>query len=127
MSADASLIADPGFAVNALARVEGCEKPVVIGRLTSLGIDRASGDVVFRAHSRPIRAAAVGERAVRATLFTGAGDPGIPSGLWIGTTEIPGGEGALTLRVHAEQIGRRLQRVSVWRAGGVAREGSERP
>jgi hypothetical protein len=127
MSADASLIADPGFAVNALASVEGCEKPVVIGRLTSLGIDRASGDVVFRAHARPIRAAAVGERAVRATLFTGAGDPGIPSGLWIGTTEIPGGEGALTLRVHAEQIGRRLQRVSVWRAGGVAREGSERP
>jgi hypothetical protein len=150
-SSDASLITDPGFSVNALASIEGVDRPIVAGRLTSLGIDRASGDVLFRADSRPFLAHIDGERDARVTLFTGSGDPGIPAGLWIGTTELSSRaseistglppraseiargklDGArrgdvLTLRVHADQVARRLQRVSVWRAGSLTDPG-DRP
>jgi hypothetical protein len=133
-SSDASWLADVGFSVNALATIEGVERPVVIGRLTSLGVDRASGDVLFRAVSRPFFASSPSEHGAHATLFTGSGDPGIPAGLWIGTTELPKGDAAasrsapsITLRVHADQLARRWLRVSVWRTGSVTAGAGERP
>ena len=94
-SSDASLLGDAGMTVVAVARFDGDERAFVLGRLVSLGRD-AGGTVRFRWNGvvPPIDGAGDGTDAGggrRARLFTGSGDPGMPSGLYLGEALVPVG------------------------------------
>jgi hypothetical protein len=122
--AHALLLADPGFQVNAWARIEGEEEPLALGRLTSLGLDRSTGALILRAEGSLPQPSSPADRARRATLFTGAGDLGIPAGLWIGTAEIPADDHARRILVLAPQAHQALSDISVWRCAPAGSEGS---
>lgn len=126
-AADARLLGDPGFQVNVLARIDGREAPLALGRLTSLGFDREGGLLLLRAEGRLPRPRMDDGRAHAATLFTGSGDPGVPAGLWIGQAELPADARAEELRVNAPQTRSALSRVSIWRAPAAALTGGSRP
>jgi len=115
---DAILLGDPGFQVNVTAAVEGVEHPLSLGRLTSLGVDRATGEIVWRAEVAWPGAKIESASPRRATLFTAAGDLGIPAGLWIGTADIPAEARSdrWRLRVRAPQALQPLAEVAAWRA-----------
>lgn len=82
-----ALLSDPGCTVVALALDPADGEPHVLGRLTSLG--EAPGGVRFRWSVRvPVEFAGQADR-VRARLFTGSGEPGLPGGLFLGEAELP--------------------------------------
>lgn len=83
---------DSDFAVPGIAvwLHEGADSATfVMGRLRSLGRD-AEGRVLLR---WPATLAAPAGEPVRARLYTGSGDPGVPRGLLLGEAEIPVGPG----------------------------------
>jgi cell shape-determining protein MreC len=83
-----ALLGDPGFSVAAIARPAGSEEPQILGRLTTLGRGR-EGSVRLRWIVRlPVTLESAGG-PVEARLFTGSGDPGLPGGLFLGTTLLP--------------------------------------
>jgi hypothetical protein len=126
-TSEAILLGDPGFQVNVLARIDGLAAPLALGRLTSLGFDPQTGDVLLRANGKLPRPKSEDGRALAATLFTGSGDLGVPPGLWIGTTEIPVEASANRLAVRAPQAGRGLARLAVWSNASPVSSGSSRP
>jgi hypothetical protein len=92
-SSDVALLADPGLALAAVARLAGDPEPHVLGRLTTLGRG-PNGSVRMRWSVRVPLALAPPARAdeperVAARLFTGSGDPGLPGGLFLGAAELP--------------------------------------
>jgi hypothetical protein len=94
-SSDVALLADPGVNLAAIARVEGDDEPFILGRLASLGRG-ADGGIRMRWWVRvPLDVGAqagrdtAADEGVRARLFTGSGDPGLPGGLFLGTTVLP--------------------------------------
>jgi hypothetical protein len=99
-SSEALFLGDRGFSVVAVARFDGDGEPRVLGRLVSLG-RRASGEVELRASGgEPLGYGPDGPDGCRAaSLFTGSGDPGTPSGLYLGAARIPVGPGATGARV----------------------------
>jgi cell shape-determining protein MreC len=99
LSSDARRLGDPGGSVHALARIEGRAAPVVLGRIVSLGRDE-DGALLFHWPAPLGIPGATGER-VRATLFTGAGEPLVPRGLLIGEADLPTGVGPHRLRIEA--------------------------
>ncbi|MEM7305989.1 MAG: hypothetical protein AAF682_04930 [Planctomycetota bacterium] len=115
-SADALLLGDVGLNVVAVARFEGEERPRVLGRLVSLGRD-GSGTVRMRAGGgEPLSLEPDGSDGRRlAHLFTGSGDPGVPSGLYLGPARVPVGPGAeepgadRVLRLEGAPIGGNLR------------------
>jgi hypothetical protein len=121
-SSDAILLGDPGFQVNVIARVDGEEKPLALGRLTSLGFDRGADALLLRAGAKLPRPKPGDAGPRSATLFTGAGDVGIPAGLWIGTAELPADPRVHVLRVQAPQAKSGLSAVGVWRAAQPAND-----
>ncbi|HEX6886255.1 MAG TPA: hypothetical protein VF530_22970 [Planctomycetota bacterium] len=110
--ADVALLDDPGLHLGAVALVEGSEEPVVLGRLTALG--RAGpGAVRMRWWVRVSIALAGQGEPVRARLFTSPGDPGLPGGLYLGSTLLPRAATAgeereivLTTGFEARELGR---------------------
>ncbi|MCY3003460.1 MAG: hypothetical protein NTV21_16825 [Planctomycetota bacterium] len=99
LSSDARRLGDPGGSVHALARIEGRAAPVVLGRIVSLGRDE-EGALLFHWPAPLGIPGAAGER-VRATLFTGAGEPLVPRGLLLGEAELPTGVGPHRVRVES--------------------------
>lgn len=99
LSSDARRLGDPGGSVHALARIEGRAAPVVLGRIVSLGGDE-DGALLFH-WPAPLGIAGIPGENVRATLFTGAGEPLVPRGLLIGEAELPTGVGPHRLRIAA--------------------------
>lgn len=90
-SCDASLLGDAGMTVVAVARFEDDARPFILGRLESLGRD-ADGAVRFRWNGvLPALEGADENGERRAMLFTGSGDPGMPSGLYLGEALVPVG------------------------------------
>ncbi len=84
-TADVRLLSDPGLSLVAVARQSGDSEPRVLGRLTSLGPDSTGEWIRFRWE------AVVGFRheggandVLHARIFTGAGDTGLPAGLFVG-------------------------------------------
>ena len=100
----ATLFGDAGWSVVAVALFEGDGRPRVLGRLVSLGRD-ADGVVRWvAAGGEPLSLEPDGEDGCRtARLFTGAGDAGVPSGLFLGRARVP---------VGAEERGRRVVRLT---------------
>jgi hypothetical protein len=101
LSAAVRLLADPGLALVAVAAVEGEDEPRTLGRLVSAG--RLPGGAVAFEWSAEVPLVAGGDseenardssgaggaESVRATLYTGAGEVGLPRGLLIGEAELP--------------------------------------
>lgn len=101
-SADVATLADPGWSLHAVALAADSDRPVILGALVALG--RAADDVntvEFEWNSRGVRQA--GEDGLEVQVFTGAGQPGVPSGLWLGSTRLPGEPGVHVLRL-AQQV-----------------------
>ena len=101
VTSDVALLADPGLTLAAVARIEtappgaregdaeSAVEPRILGRLTSLGRGR-DGRIRLRWSVRvPLELGADSAGKVRARLFTGSGDPGVPGGLFLGTAELP--------------------------------------
>jgi len=88
-TSDVALLADPGFTVVAVAELEGESTPRILGRLTTLG--RAANGAVRLSWwvQVPLGVAGGEEEALRARLFTGSGDPGLPAGLFLGEALLP--------------------------------------
>jgi hypothetical protein len=103
LSSDARWLGDAGFAIHALARVEGREAPLALGRLVSLGRprDARNDDELELAWEAVVPiAAASGERSVAAQLFTGSGDELVPRGLLLGEADLPTGAGPHRVRLR---------------------------
>lgn len=82
-----ALLTDPGCTLVALALDPADGEPHVLGRLTSLGA--AEHGVRFRWSVRVPLALAGAAGEVRARLFTGSGEPGLPGGLFLGEALLP--------------------------------------
>ena len=88
-SSDVRLLSDPGLSLVAVARLQDGEEPLVLGRLISLGVDETGEWIRFRWE----RVVGVGPNApasdvLDARVFTGAGDSGLPAGLFIGDARL---------------------------------------
>jgi hypothetical protein len=121
LTADVVLLGDVGFSVPALARISGEARPLVLGRLISLGRDARTGEALLR--WKPIEELPEdpqGSREVAVQLFTGAGERGVPRGLVIGDTMLPRGPGPHILRVQQHVDTRRLSRLWVRQTGDAA-------
>ncbi|HVS10226.1 MAG TPA: rod shape-determining protein MreC [Planctomycetota bacterium] len=98
--AGVATLGDPGFAVPVLARVEGRERPLPLGRLVSLGRD--AGDVLFAwdaiEHLDP--SVETGGAPVPAQLFTASSERLVPRGLVLGEAELPRGKGPHVIRLR---------------------------
>ncbi|MBM3976892.1 MAG: hypothetical protein FJ299_07880 [Planctomycetes bacterium] len=88
---------DPGCAILAVASAQGLE-PIVLGRLVSLG-STTSGGVRLR-WLRPRVIAGDGLEQLQVDLYTGSGEAGLPSGLYLGRALLPvdGGDEIALLR-----------------------------
>jgi hypothetical protein len=93
-TSDVALLADPGFSLPVVARFEGDDEPYVLGRVTALG--RGEGtDVRMRWWVRVtlevehLAGAVDTDGMLRARLYSGSGDPGLPGGLFLGRARLP--------------------------------------
>lgn len=113
LTADVSLLGDPGFWVPAIARLEGRREPLVLGRLVSLGRERdAAGREVILFHWDAIVPLSGAGEPVPAVLYTGSGEPLVPRGSLLGEVLLPRGPGPHLLRVEEPVDTRRL--ASLW-------------
>jgi len=97
-SADVTTLADPGWSLHAVALAAEFDRPVILGALVALG--RTSDDpnaVAFEWSSRGVSQG--GDDGLDVQVFTGAGQPGVPSGLWLGSTRLPREPGVHLLRL----------------------------
>ena len=87
-------LGDPGLALAGLAvvRRDGREAPFVMGRIEGRGRTEDGAFLFDWEATVPIEGAADGP-PIPAELWTGSGEPGVPRGLWVGTTELPRGPG----------------------------------
>ncbi len=108
-TSDVALLDDLGFSLVVVARFEGVEEPVVLGRWLALGRDPESDELAFRwivrASLPPEIAGRGGVRAAR--LFSGSGDVGLPAGFSLGEALLPlevepGRDEVVTLASHVE-------------------------
>jgi hypothetical protein len=99
-SSEASFLGDVGLSVVAVACFAEDEVPRVLGRLVSLGRTRGGAVRLRASGGEPLLLAPDGPDGCRAArLFTGSGDPGVPSGLYLGTARVPVGPAAAEERV----------------------------
>lgn len=99
---DVRMVGDPGLAFAALAMIrtpDGGESPHVMGRITGGGRD-AEGALRFE---WPATIEIPGEGCVRASVWTGSGEAGVPRGLLVGDAELPCGPGPHIIRIHQPQ------------------------
>lgn len=101
-TADVMLLADRGFRIPALARIEHPDgvHPHVMGELVSLG--DASGRLLLRWRATVPFHDAFPQPA---TLWTGSGARGVPRGLLLGSTTIPPGPGPHVLALEPPREG----------------------
>lgn len=115
---DVQLLGEPGFALPALALVEGREQPLELGRIVSLG--RAQGS---RTRIRFVGALVRPEEsfqsvqgagdALRARVFSGSGEALLPAGLCLGSAELSIRGHVLELVLDTQSDLRDLSRVWV--------------
>lgn len=118
-SSEVALLGDPGLSIKVLASARNgseAQVPLPLGRMTSIGRDRSSGEILLRWDAPiPVLAANDPRASVPALLFTGSGDPDVPAGLWLGETDLPRGRGPFVLRVRVAGPVAGLQTVHVLR------------
>jgi hypothetical protein len=108
-------LSDPGLVLPLLARVDGEQRPVAIGRVTTLGRD-AGGALSLRWESL-VGIPGEGE-SVSVQLFTGGGVRGVPRGLMVGRAVLPREVGTHRLLVEAGARTGEVQRAAVWSGAG---------
>ena len=111
LSADVSLLGDPGVSIPAIARVAGRAEPLVLGQLVSLGRDPRDGRLV-RFHWNALLPWE-GTEPARAELFTGSGEPLLPRGLLLGLAVLPNGPGPHVLTLEQPVDTRDVRRLWV--------------
>jgi hypothetical protein len=112
-TADARLLFDEGTSFHAMARTAGGDAPVILGLVASRGSDGGSG--VWLEWPAAIPMSGADGPPVAAEIWTAAGEPDVPPGLFVGTTELPPGRGPFRLHVQLAQDPRNALRVHVWR------------
>lgn len=121
-SADLLGLGDPGLRLVALAQLEGDSVPRPLGELVALGRRRSDGRLRFRWTAR----VEIGAGApIRAQLFTGSGEAGVPRGLIIGEAILPTSRGVHEILVEQDPRVLQLEELFVWR--GHAASGATRP
>lgn len=114
LTADLVGLGDPGLRLAVLAEIEGEDAPRPLGELISLGRRRSDGQLSFRWTCRiDLGTATEGER-LRADLYTGSGEDGVPRGLFIGETELPTTRDTHRLTVRQDGAVRDLNHVFIW-------------
>ena len=111
-------LGDPGLALHVLARLEGENEPRAIGQLVCLGRDPVTREVRMRWIARVALDPLGTQPPRRAQLYTGSGQPGVPRGLLIGETELPGTRGEHELRVRQAPEVRELRQLWLWSPDG---------
>ncbi|MFN0008000.1 MAG: hypothetical protein ACKVXR_08850 [Planctomycetota bacterium] len=119
-SSSARLLGDAGHEISALASPVDADgnpagPPIAIGRLTSFGRDRRSGEVFLRWDAAIPLPEADGAAGLPAVLYTAAGQRAVPPGLRVGWTLLPRGRGPFLLRVRQEEDGLGLVHLRAWR------------
>jgi len=119
-SSSASLLGDAGHEISALASPVDADgnpagPPITIGRLTSFGRDRRSGEVFLRWDAAIPLPEDGDAEGVLAVLYTAAGQRAVPPGLRVGWTRLPRGRGPFLLRVRQEEHGLHLVHLRAWR------------
>ena len=104
-------LSDPGLVLSLLARVEGIEHPVAIGRVTTGGLG-PNGSLRVRWEARV--GIGGGEGSVNAQLFTGGGVRGVPRGLLVGYASLPRATGEHELLIQPGTDGKDCQWVEIW-------------
>jgi hypothetical protein len=122
LDSDARLLADPGLAFSALARIEGQSSPVALGRLVSLG-STDGGAVLFEC-SAVVPLARTGGVPVKVELWTAAAEPDLPPGLLVGEALLDSASRPFTLRVVPAVDARQMQSLRAWR-GRVLESGDD--
>lgn len=121
LESDVALLGDGGLSVQVLAKVDDEVAPLALGRLIALGRERRGGPARFLwSPAQPLAAKPGGALQRGATLFTGAGELGVPRGLLIGRTHLPCGAGPHVLELEQGLDTRLLRKLWVWR--GIERE-----
>ncbi len=90
-TSDIELLSDPGFTCVAIACLAGESEPRILGRIATLGRG-PQGTIRLRWWVRQpleLGANSTREAGLRARLFSGSGEPGLPGGLVLGTTLLP--------------------------------------
>ena len=88
-SSDVRLLSDPGLSLVAVARLEGALEPLVLGRLISLGADDSGEWIRFRWEAVVgVSGTAPSDGELEGRVFTGAGDTGLPAGLFVGEARL---------------------------------------
>ncbi len=91
-------LGDRGWALPAVALPDDSRTPIALGNLVARGRASApAGALGFEWNSSGVSAPGAGPLA--AQVFTGSGAPGVPSGLWLGRTELPRESGRQLLRI----------------------------
>lgn len=117
---DVRLFTDPGLVVPALALVgeDEAQELVVLGSLVSRGLSETGELIVQWNTDRPLGArSSLGKSSVRAKLFTGSGQRGVPLGLQLGETDLPTGAGEFTLKLEAPAVGSETVQVRLVHGG----------
>ncbi len=108
----AALLGDQALEFSGVASIEGCDVPLHMGRVQSLGVDSDGAiELGWEARAQPDGAPPRPSGAAR--IATSSGDRGVPAGLWIGTCVLPEGKGHHVLRLVPTQDPADLLRVSV--------------
>jgi len=110
-SSDVLLFTDPGFRIPALAMVHDArgERPWVLGEIETVRAVGSAAVSVRWSATLPLS----GPGSVPATLWTGSGARGVPRGLLLGTTELPGGAGPHELEIALPDGGEEAARTFV--------------
>lgn len=125
LESDVALLGDVGLALPAIASVDGMVAPLGLGRLVSLGRESRGGALLLRwTPAQPLEPGPDGKALRAARVFSGAGELGVPRGLFVGETELPCGPGPHVLRIQQGFDPRLLHQLWVWR--GIEREELER-
>jgi cell shape-determining protein MreC len=120
LDSDARLLADPGLAFSALARIEGVATPIPLGRLIARGRD---GERIVFECSREFSKDERRDAPIPVELWTAAADPDLPPGLLVGAAELDLSTTPCTLRVQPAADAGSLQHVRVWRGRAQPLEG----
>jgi len=116
LHSDVALLGDRGLSVQVLAKIDGEVAPLALGRLVALGREQRAGAAHFQ--WSPVKGLEPGDDGAQqraATLFSGAGELGVPRGLLIGRTLLPCGPGPHVLEVEQGLDTRLLHDLRVWR------------
>lgn len=123
-TADLVGLGDPGVRLAVLAEIEGESAPRPLGELISLGRQRSDGSLSFLWVCRIDLGRGVEGERLRADLYTGSGESGVPRGLFIGETVLPTTRETHRLTVWQDPAVRDLGQVFVWRGPKVRKRAS---